>query len=116
MYYQLLGFFEEEKKKRKALSKNQKERIARGQDWKCGRCQEKIEPLGFDIHHRDKDSSNNDIANLVAYCVKCHRIVTQKQNKENSKKQDKYSGLTGNNQKDYSGLTGANSARMLWRD
>ncbi len=72
---------------RKELSKNQKERIARGQKWLCGRCQEKIEPLGFDIHHKNGDATNNDIANLEAQCVRCHRIVTQKQNKEKSKQQ-----------------------------
>ena len=70
------------KKKRKPLRKVQKERIARGQNWKCGRCQNKIEPLSFDIHHKDGNAGNNDIANLEALCVKCHRVVTQKENKK----------------------------------
>ena len=74
------------KNKRKKLSKSQKERIARGQEWKCERCKKKIEKLSFDIHHRDGNSSNNSIGNLVALCVKCHRLVTQKQNKEKDKK------------------------------
>ena len=71
---------------RKKLSKAQKERIAKGQDWKCGRCQGKIEPLSYDIHHKDEDATNNDIANLTALCVKCHRLVTQKENREKDKK------------------------------
>jgi len=79
-----LGF--DEKKKRKPLKKNQKEKIARGQNWICERCQKKIEPLTFDIHHRDGISSNNTVGNLVALCVKCHREVTQKQNKANNPK------------------------------
>ena len=71
---------------RKKLSKAQKERIARGQDWKCGRCQGKIEPLSYDIHHKDEDATNNDIANLTAWCVLCHRKVTQKENREKDTK------------------------------
>ena len=49
---------------RKKLRKPQKERIARGQKWICGRCQEKIDSMGFDIHHKNRDSSDNDISNL----------------------------------------------------
>jgi len=78
-----LGF---DKKKKRTLSKAQKERIAKGQDWICGKCKEKIEPFSYDIHHRDGKSSNNSIGNLVALCVKCHRKVTQKQNKEKDRK------------------------------
>jgi len=76
----------DDEKKRKKLSKVQKERIAKGQDWKCGRCQVKIEPLSYDIHHKDTNSRNNDIANLTALCVKCHREVTQKENREKDTK------------------------------
>ena len=84
-----LGFGK--KDKRKKLSKSQKERLAKGQDWKCGRCQNEIEPLSYDIHHRNGDSSDNSIGNLVAFCVKCHRLVTKKQNKEDAiKKSDSF--------------------------
>jgi len=71
---------------RKKLRKPQKERIARGQKWICGRCQEKIDPMGFDIHHKNKDPSDNDISNLEALCVPCHRKVTQKENREKDTK------------------------------
>jgi len=67
---------------RKKLRKPQKQRIARGQNWICGRCHEKMDQMGFDIHHKDRDPSNNDIANLEALCVSCHRKVTQKENRE----------------------------------
>ena len=71
---------------RKKLRKPQKERIARGQKWICGRCQEKIDSMGFDIHHKNRDSSDNDISNLEALCVPCHRKVTQKENREKDTK------------------------------
>ena len=83
----------DKKKKRKQFSKTQKERIARGQKWKCGRCQQKIEPLSYDIHHRDGDALNDSFSNLVALCVKCHREVTQKQNKYKAKKKKNQSDL-----------------------
>ena len=73
---------------RKNLSKKQKERIAKGQDWKCGRCQKQIEPFGFDIHHKDRDPSNNDVANLTALCTLCHRKVTQKENRKKDTKKN----------------------------
>jgi len=69
------------KNKRKKVSKAQKQKIAKGQDWICDKCKKKFEPLGFDVHHRDGNASNNSIGNLAALCVKCHREVTQKQNK-----------------------------------
>ena len=70
------------KKKRKKLSKPQKLKIAKGQDWICDKCKKKFEPFTFDIHHRDGISSNNSIGNLTALCVKCHREETQKQNRK----------------------------------
>ena len=73
---------------RKKLRRPQKLRIARGQNWICGRCQEKMDEMGFDIHHKDKDTSNNDIANLEALCVPCHRKVTQKENIEKNTKKN----------------------------
>jgi len=65
---------------RKKLRRPQKLRIAKGQDWKCGRCQGKMDEMGFDVHHKNHDPLDNDIANLSAYCVPCHRKVTQKEN------------------------------------
>ena len=77
------------KNKRKKISKAQKQKIAKGQDWICDKCKKKFEPLAFDIHHRDGKSWNNSIGNLTALCVKCHREVTQKQNKaKDSKKKN----------------------------
>jgi hypothetical protein len=72
----------DEKKKRKKVSKAQKQKIAKGQDWICDKCKKKFELFTFDIHHRDGDSSNNLIGNLAAWCVKCHREETQKHNRE----------------------------------
>ncbi|MCA2003261.1 MAG: HNH endonuclease [Candidatus Nitrosotenuis sp.] len=88
-----LGF--DKKNKRKKLSKAQKQKIAKGQDWICDKCKKKIEPFTFDIHHRDGSSSNNSIGNLAALCVKCHREVTQKQNREkDTKKNDPFDMAT----------------------
>lgn len=81
----MIDFFGTKKKKR-TLSKAQKQKVAKGQDWICGKCKGKIEPFSFDVHHRDGISSNNSIGNLVALCVKCHRIETQKHNKEKDRK------------------------------
>jgi len=67
---------------RKKVSKAQKQKIAKGQDWICDKCKKKFEPFDFDIHHRDGDPSNNSIGNLAAWHVKCHRVETQKTNKE----------------------------------
>ena len=66
---------------RKKVSKAQKQKIAKGQDWICDKCKKKFEPFAFDIHHRDNDPSNNSIGNLAALCVKCHRLITQKENR-----------------------------------
>ncbi len=71
---------------RKKLSRPQKLKIGRGQNWICGRCHEKMDEMGFDIHHKNTDPSNNDIANLEALCVPCHRKVTQKENREKDTK------------------------------
>lgn len=71
---------------RKKLRRPQKLRIARGQLMICGRCQDKMDEMGFDVHHKNHDPLDNDIANLEALCVPCHRKVTQKENAEKDTK------------------------------
>lgn len=54
------------------LTKELKDRVKRGQHWKCKKCGKSIKS-GGQIHHKDGNHSNNDIRNLVALCTKCHR-------------------------------------------
>ncbi len=48
----------------------------------------KMDEMGFDIHHKNTDPSNNDIVNLEALCVSCHRKVTQEENREKDTKKN----------------------------
>jgi len=71
---------------RKKLSRARKIRIARGQAWICERCHEEMDEMGFDIHHINQDPLDNDVTNLEALCVPCHRKITQKENREKDTK------------------------------
>lgn len=45
----------------------------------CSRCGYKEFPSSIDIHHIDKDRSNNDKKNLIPLCSCCHRALHNKQ-------------------------------------
>lgn len=32
-------------------------------------------PVGFHVHHKDGDPTNNDLENLVALCPTCHKLI-----------------------------------------
>ena len=65
----------EPKKGRKKISHKYKIQIAEGQHWKCKKCSRSINENEFDIDHKDGNPRNNDITNLRALCVKCHRTI-----------------------------------------
>lgn len=71
-------------KKRKPLKKTIRIKMARGQKWLCGKCHEHMEEDDFDIHHKDGNPSNDNIRNLVAMHIKCHRKESRKQGKKRS--------------------------------
>lgn len=73
-------------KKRRSLKKTIRIKIARGQKWLCGKCHERMEKDDFDIHHKDGDHSNDNVRNLVAMHVKCHRKESRKQGKTRNEK------------------------------
>lgn len=76
----------EKRKRRKPLNKSTRIRIARGQRWKCGKCGTDISDIMFDIDHKNSNPDDNNISNLWALCLKCHRKKTIKKSKIDSKK------------------------------
>lgn len=56
--------------KRKALSDEEKEMIFDKFNNECVVCGKKE---GLHIHHKDENSSNNQISNLVVLCGVCHK-------------------------------------------
>jgi 5-methylcytosine-specific restriction endonuclease McrA len=63
------------------LAKEQSDLVKRGQGWKCRKCGKSIKSGGH-IHHKDGNSKNNKISNLVAICAKCHREIPTKKGEE----------------------------------
>jgi len=55
-----------------ALSEEEKEQIFSKFNHECVVCGAKE---GLHIHHKDKESSNNQISNLVVLCAVCHKKV-----------------------------------------
>ncbi len=48
----------------------------------CDGCKRQItSDDAYDIHHKDGDSSNNNITNLKVMHVKCHRGINNKKKK-----------------------------------
>ena len=62
------------------LSKEYSDLIKRGQFWQCKKCGKSIKSRGH-IHHKDGDSTNNTITNLVALCVECHNQIPRKRDR-----------------------------------
>ena len=63
------------KTKRKSLTEEEKEMIFDKFDNECAVCGEKE---GLHIHHKDENSSNNQMSNLVILCRVCHKKTHMK--------------------------------------
>ena len=63
------------------LTKVLKDKVKRGQGWKCAKCGKSIKS-GGQIHHKDRDHDNIEITNLVAYCKEHHQEITKRQLKK----------------------------------
>jgi 5-methylcytosine-specific restriction endonuclease McrA len=48
-------------------------RLIAQQSGRCGHCSAAGMPL--ELHHRDHDPANDDPANLIMLCRRCHRIA-----------------------------------------
>jgi hypothetical protein len=40
----------------------------------CNRCEWKVDVIGLDVHHIDRDRTNNKLGNLEIVCAGCHRV------------------------------------------
>ena len=63
------------------LTKELKDKVKRGQGWKCAKCGKSIKS-GGQVHHKDRDHDNISITNLQALCRACHQKRTNKQLKK----------------------------------
>ncbi len=63
------------------LTKELKDKVKRGQGWKCAKCGKSIKS-GGQVHHKDRDHDNISITNLQALCKDCHQKRTNKQLKK----------------------------------
>jgi 5-methylcytosine-specific restriction endonuclease McrA len=71
----------EGKKTKRSVSETKKKFVASRQDWKCGKCGEKL-PAWFEVDHkiRLEYGGSNHIDNLVALCRNCHGEKTAMEN------------------------------------
>lgn len=81
----------EETKKRRPVTKNKREFIRRGQDYKCKRYKECGHTLrrGGHLHHRNGNPGDNRYENLELLCTKCHREITRKIREKRAKERKK---------------------------
>jgi len=66
---------------KRSVSETKKKYVASIQDWKCGKCKQKL-PAWFEVDHKvrlDMGGSNH-IDNLVALCRNCHGEKTAYEN------------------------------------
>ena len=78
-----LSIFSGNNKTRKRLTRPTKIQVARSQNFLCDGCKRQIiDDEEYDIHYKDGNSSNYNIANLNVVHVKCHRIVNNKKKKD----------------------------------
>ena len=68
-------YFGKEKTKRESINNNFKESIFDKFNNECAICGVKE---GLHIHHKDENSSNNQINNLIVLCGVCHKKVHMK--------------------------------------
>lgn len=62
---------------KRSVSETRKKYVASNQGWKCGECGIQLD-YTFEVDHvlSLKDGGTNDIENLVALCVSCHKKKT----------------------------------------
>lgn len=68
-------YFGKPKNDRRSISEDEKESILAQFNHECVICGAKE---GLHIHHKDKNSSNNQISNLLVLCGVCHKKVHMK--------------------------------------
>ena len=70
-----------------ALTKEQRQKVMRAIGWKCQRkgCGKRINSLTGEIHHRDGNPDNNNISNLRAVCIPCHKQLSEAQRKRRAR-------------------------------
>ena len=71
---------------KRSVSETKKKFVASSQDWKCGRCGDKLTHT-FEVDHKIslQYGGSNDVSNLISLCCACHREKTalEKMNHEN---------------------------------
>lgn len=81
------------KKKRKPISQTLKNEVMVRQEYKCYNCPI-ILPAKKHFHHKNLDSSDNKVENIIALCPNCHyelhhKIELKKQELEKQNKKPK---------------------------
>ena len=66
---------------KRSVSETKKKYVASMQDWKCGKCNNKLSHT-FEVDHkiRLEQGGGNDVGNLVALCRECHGEKTALEN------------------------------------
>jgi hypothetical protein len=66
---------------KRSVSETKKKYVASMQDWKCGKCREKLSAW-FEVDHvvRLEHGGGNNVENLIALCRECHGHKTAMEN------------------------------------
>ena len=66
---------------KRSVSETKKKFVAANQDWKCGKCNNKL-PAWYEVDHiiRLDAGGSNHVENLVALCRSCHGQKTMMEN------------------------------------
>ena len=78
-----MSIFSGNKKTRKRLTRPTKIQVARSQNFMCYGCKLQIRSGDvFDVYHKDRNLSNNNITNLTVVHVKCHKGIDKKKSRD----------------------------------
>ena len=66
---------------KRSVSETKKKYVASMQDWKCGKCRQKLSAW-FEVDHvvRLEHGGGNNVENLIALCRECHGQKTAMEN------------------------------------
>ena len=66
---------------KRSVSETKKKYVASNQDWKCGKCNSRLNAW-FEVDHkiRLEHGGGNDVNNLIALCRECHGSKTAMEN------------------------------------